>query len=103
MKHHMDANYQNQGFSGRVARGIIAELFQLLLVVVVVGGGGGGGGCLVAWLLGYLVALVLVLFFKTDFSLCSSGCSGTLKVDQAGTQHRNPPASASLLFKDVCH
>jgi hypothetical protein len=41
--------------------------------------------------------------FQDRVSLCSSGCSGTHSVDQAGLELRNPPASASrVLGLKVC-
>jgi hypothetical protein len=45
-----------------------------------------------------------VLFcFRDRVSLCSPGCPGTLSVDQAGLELRNPPASASrVLGLKVC-
>jgi hypothetical protein len=43
-----------------------------------------------------LVWFGLVWFFETGFlSVYSPGCPGTGFVDQAGLEHRNPPASAS--------
>ena len=37
-------------------------------------------------------------FFQDRVSLCSSGCTGTHSVDQAGLKLRNPPASASQVL-----
>jgi hypothetical protein len=49
------------------------------------------------------LCFVLFCFFRDRVSLCSSGCSGTHFVDQAGLKLRNPPASASqVLGLKVC-
>ena len=46
----------------------------------------------------FVCLFVFVLFcFETGF-LCSPGCPGTLFVDQAGLELRNPPASASQVL-----
>jgi hypothetical protein len=37
-------------------------------------------------------------FFQDRVSLCSTGCSGTHSVDQAGLELRNPPTSASQVL-----
>ena len=37
-------------------------------------------------------------FFRDRVSLCSPGCPGTHSVKQAGLEHRNLPASASLVL-----
>jgi hypothetical protein len=34
------------------------------------------------------------LVFRDRIFLCSPGCPGTHSADQAGLEHRNPPASA---------
>jgi hypothetical protein len=36
--------------------------------------------------------------FWRQVSLCSIGCPGTHSVDQAGFEHRDPPASASRML-----
>jgi hypothetical protein len=38
---------------------------------------------------------LVFVFFQDRVSLCSPGCPGTLFVDQAGLELRNPSASAS--------
>lgn len=44
-----------------------------------------------------------VLFFKPEFHyVCCSGCPGTLSVDQAGLELRNPSASASRVLGGAC-
>jgi hypothetical protein len=45
------------------------------------------------------IPLTFFFFFETGF-LCvaSPGCPGTHSVDQAGLEHRNPPASASQVL-----
>jgi hypothetical protein len=41
--------------------------------------------------------------FRDRVSPCSPGCPGTHSVDQAGLEHRNPPASVSqVLGLKVC-
>jgi hypothetical protein len=41
--------------------------------------------------------------FQNQDSLCSTGCPGTLSVDQAGFKPRDPPASASWVLElKVC-
>ena len=44
-----------------------------------------------------VVVVFLFFFFETGF-LYSPGCLGTYFVDQAGLEHRNPPASASRVL-----
>jgi hypothetical protein len=41
---------------------------------------------------------VFCFFFQDRVSLCSPGCPGTHSVEQAGLEHRNPPASASRVL-----
>jgi len=43
------------------------------------------------------VLFFCLFVFRDKVSLYSPGCPGTHFVDQAGLEHRNPPASASLL------
>ena len=41
----------------------------------------------------HLLLLLLLLVFPDRVSLCSSGCLGTLSVDQVSLELRDPPAS----------
>jgi hypothetical protein len=49
------------------------------------------------------VLFFCLFVFRDKVSLYSPGCPGTHFVDQAGLEHRNPPASASqVLGLKVC-
>jgi hypothetical protein len=51
----------------------------------------------------FCLFVCLFFVFPDRVSLCSPVCPGTHSVDQAGPEHRNPPASASqVLGLKVC-
>ena len=47
---------------------------------------------------GLMIFFCLFVFSRQVFSVYSPGCPGTHSVDQAGLEHRNPPASASQVL-----
>jgi hypothetical protein len=57
------------------------------------------GLCLFFFCFLFFVFFVFCFFFFRDrVSLYNLGCPGTHSVDQAGLEHRNPPASASQVL-----
>ena len=53
--------------------------------------------CFCFWVV-FVLVFLFCFVFQDRVSLNSPGCPGTLSVDQAGLELRNPPASVSLVL-----